>query len=743
MILAFVLAGCASDVNNRLPDSFVVDTSASNAGGDIRTIESWRKTVLDQLRCNESEGDPKPLCEVSQKVQALHPIRDLLRTASTGHTCAGDASPCLSAEYAPEWRVLYGSGGEATAPRQPELGIALSGGGQRSAFFSVGALKALYETHVLQKASYLSSVSGGGYAAYWYYNQLMDPANWTEQATPFSDCFNPETKEWLERTEIATTDSNYPICDFGQQRDPRYRFQYHLSKHTDILTATDGSFKDHLGEYTLDLYPAASAVAYTVPYSRAPLWGPGFFLSALPHHIANTLFDWSWNGSPYGPFYRKGIHRVYGPLQSSEPDLDCNVGFSSLGKAADAHKCLSYRWDADSTANGNLRAATERYWRDPAQQQARPYPIWIVNTQGIAANSLFRPCVGEFFLKNERALVKHNYELTPFGYGSGLFGYFWRSDSISLGHKGFGTLLLAPGQLEPNAAVHASGAAVDSAGFTSIAHQCPFRLFEQVANFSLGIKLTNPVYEESGRTLHRLLVWPLYYLHGDSTTPNSTEIYLSDGGHIDNLGLYALIRRGVKNIVVFDATQDKKGLFDDLVHTSELLKNENIGVRLEGLCDKDSDDSPCSSRSAYVFNICGKETCSDEARARASFQPRNAAQQVFTGEYFIMPTNGDQSRIPVGRIIYVKMSLPAGWDTQQQCSLTGAASFPCSAYRLLSASKREADFPNKSTLGITLDSKAEMFWALRDLGYHLGVKATQTLCLASADRGAANPLCPH
>ena len=53
----------------------------------------------------------------------------------------------------------------------PELGISLSGGGPRSAAFCIGVLAALHKTGLLQRADYLSSVSGGGYASVWFYAQ--------------------------------------------------------------------------------------------------------------------------------------------------------------------------------------------------------------------------------------------------------------------------------------------------------------------------------------------------------------------------------------------------------------------------------------------------------------------------------------------------------------------------------------------------------------------------------------------
>jgi Patatin-like phospholipase len=61
--------------------------------------------------------------------------------------------PCLRAEY------------RDTPPTGMRLGIALSGGGIRSAAFNLGALQALQERNVLEHADYLAAVSGGNYIA--------------------------------------------------------------------------------------------------------------------------------------------------------------------------------------------------------------------------------------------------------------------------------------------------------------------------------------------------------------------------------------------------------------------------------------------------------------------------------------------------------------------------------------------------------------------------------------------------
>ncbi len=56
-------------------------------------------------------------------------------------------------------------GGPRWVPTRNRIGICVSGGGIRSASYCLGALQALQERGVLQKAEYLASVSGGGYIA--------------------------------------------------------------------------------------------------------------------------------------------------------------------------------------------------------------------------------------------------------------------------------------------------------------------------------------------------------------------------------------------------------------------------------------------------------------------------------------------------------------------------------------------------------------------------------------------------
>jgi hypothetical protein len=61
-------------------------------------------------------------------------------------------------------------------------------------------------------------------------------------------------------------------------------------------------------------------------------------------------------------------------------------------------------------------------------------------------------------------------------------------------------------------------------------------------------------------------LWPFYMLREflSQTTDLSSYCYLTDGGHFDNTGLYSLVERGCRYIVLVDAGADPNTCFEDL-----------------------------------------------------------------------------------------------------------------------------------------------------------------------------------
>jgi len=78
-----------------------------------------------------------------------------------------DASSCRLQEaeqkYIGAWRKARGDAEPEAGEVQNLVGLALSGGGIRSATFSLGVMQALAQRGLLKKVDYLSTVSGGGY----------------------------------------------------------------------------------------------------------------------------------------------------------------------------------------------------------------------------------------------------------------------------------------------------------------------------------------------------------------------------------------------------------------------------------------------------------------------------------------------------------------------------------------------------------------------------------------------------
>ena len=63
------------------------------------------------------------------------------------------------------------------------------------------------------------------------------------------------------------------------------------------------------------------------------------------------------------------------------------------------------------------------------------------------------------------------------------------------------------------------------------------------------------------------------------TDDKSTWVYLSDGGHFENLGIYELVKRRCQYIIACDASQDADLSFDDLGNAIEKCRRD-LGVEV-------------------------------------------------------------------------------------------------------------------------------------------------------------------
>ena len=108
-----------------------------------------------------------------------------------------------------------------------------------------------------------------------------------------------------------------------------------------------------------------------------------------------------------------------------------------------------------------------------------------------------------------------------------------------------------------------------------------------VFNVRLGWWLRNPRKPGVWKDVkNRLSLRELLYELGGLTTDDKDWVYLSDGGHFENLGIYELVRRRCRFIIACDAGQDGEVTFEDLGNAIEKCRTDfgvNIEIDLAGL----------------------------------------------------------------------------------------------------------------------------------------------------------------
>ncbi len=199
-------------------------------------------------------------------------------------------------------------------------------------------------------------------------------------------------------------------------------------------------------------------------------------------------------------------------------------------------------------------------WRwDPATEPANrrrkgPYPV--IN---IALNLVSGP---DPALQERKAAP---FVATPFHVGGDLVGYMAHDGKANRRHLSLGTAMAISGAAaSPNWGYHSS----PLIGFL-------MTLF----NVRLGWWLENP--SRAGDTWFPLRSFRLFLQEAlGQTRASDPYVYLSDGGHFDNLGLYEMLRRRCSLILAVDATQDANVTLDDLGRTLRQVSID-MGITVE------------------------------------------------------------------------------------------------------------------------------------------------------------------
>jgi hypothetical protein len=432
---------------------------------------------------------------------------------------------------------------------KPKIGLALSGGGTKAAVFSHGVLHGLQDGGILPHVDIISTTSGGGYAAYWYFSKRMEFGD--DYAKVFADCFPAWTfapsastgqAALLAQAERGAVKVGMEICRDpshlpGHRSDDPYRWQAHLLRWPDV-------FKPGLTSpaETQQVFPAVNAFVGLV---ASLIEGPFNLLGG-------------GDDSYVGTSYQYGIERAWGlnplPRDRSRQKPETIWSWKYSNESRD-----DPRWTRDLL---HVDPATMQ-WSDLRKQYGRQanLPLWILNTTE-----------GQ---KKERQPDPDNlFELTPFSYGSPRWGYLQedlsqRLDSISKG-------------------VRASAAFADSQG---LGNEKQLQWLERLAR------------------VFPALTWGVPFKHPRSSQP----LRLSDGGGADNLGLVSAMRRDLEDIIVVDTAQDVAGRMDDLCWSRALLAKEGFTMHipalenLQGVCASQIDEPQARAQDrtpeALAYNV--------------------------------------------------------------------------------------------------------------------------------------------
>lgn len=285
----------------------------------------------------------------------------------------------------------------------PKVGLALSGGGTRAGMFAFGVIQGLSDTGLINSIDIISSVSGGGYAAYWLYARRLEAIDGEDYNKMFATCrpdwFTVNDPEVYKRlmAHWGTGDIGFaaqvpcpkPDTYEWSGREDKYRWQAHIGQHTDLFRRKPQRFTGSNGA------------------------GP--YIAAVPVAISlgvDTILNPFISDGYLGRKYEEGISRVWGLSPDKRTDQN------SLGLTySNADKDF---WGGPFVRKGQHTWASLRELDLRSRNTSQPLPLWIVNTTVLQ--------------QKKGSSTNHDaiFELTPFGFGSMASGYLTTDTSMDI-----------------------------------------------------------------------------------------------------------------------------------------------------------------------------------------------------------------------------------------------------------------------------------------------------------------------
>jgi len=254
-----------------------------------------------------------------------------------------------------------------------------------------------------------------------------------------------------------------------------------------------------------------------------------------------------------------------------------------------------------------------------------------------------------YFIINTSATIDYG----PSYHGSKLSNRVFEFTPLRFGSDGFGYSNDFP--VTVGRAVAISGAAIDLASMT------PGRIESALVsslNIDLGYHINNFSNKSSIHYLKRFIPFYSLFNHYDK---KGTHIYLTDGGHTENLALYSLVRRLCGKIIVVDATFDPDYQFEDYHKVKNALRSEmQVEFEIKEI-DKLLQEAELAERN-NILNVSYGSEFSPRLEKPTTGSHFDYSAPVLRGSISYFPVRMPNDSIEQRKIevTYIKMSIDDG-----------------------------------------------------------------------------------
>ncbi|MFN0213461.1 MAG: hypothetical protein ACKVT2_04330 [Saprospiraceae bacterium] len=541
--------------------------------------------------------------------------------------------------------------------KQPNwFGIALSGGGIRSASINLGFLKTLNKYGILQKADYLSTVSGGGYTH--AYVQCT-----AKKTGDFGKLFSAEHIEAMRKhgeymipqTGLFGKTGNFLLLIIA------FIVSWLMSLVSPFIIIGIGyyiyliiaSFLGHHPFIGLNFLADHNVGWWVLVISGG--------LIAL-HFLVNILLNFNlgvskWFNKVEAMFVSFGLllygwmlivdYHGIGEISFNDKIMFAIKGFLLffIGFFTNPNALSFHRFYRKQLADLFLRFSGEHEnlklmkafdaKSDDIKDYISPYPL--INT----CLNLMNPEKDEAF---QSVKTSDYFLLSPFHCGSKLVGYVPTSRYLDY------QKMTLPAAVAISAAAVNPGMGMYSSKVLS--------LLVTIFNFRLGFWVSNPLILVKARAI---VWWPFYYFYELLGRIGSRKkmVNISDGGHIENLGAYELLRRGCRLIIAVDAAEDKTYAFADLNNFIIRARNE-LGIEIRFRKDEQPEEiirpRPSQVYSAKRYAIADIYRCWEEVDDPDG--KKNEEGKIIKKINNFSEKERNENG-PIGTFVYVKSSVRA------------------------------------------------------------------------------------